>query len=108
MNLTHRFCFISLAFVCLCIFFVSPSISGEQAKNDTTFEQGKTDVLKGIETFEHSLTATKSCISGARTSEELNKCLIDEARIKFQHIQDLLSEMGMSWEERKLQRLKRD
>jgi len=108
MNLKHRFCLIILAFVYLCIFFVRPSISEEKSKNDTTFEQSKTEVLKGIETFEHSLTATKSCISGAKTSDELNKCLVDEARIKFQHIQDMLSEIGMSWEERKLQRLKRD
>ena len=97
-----------LAFVYLCIFSVRPSISEEGQQNGTSFEQNKAEVLKGIETFEHSLTATKSCISAAKTSAEINKCLVDEARIKFENIQDILSEMGMSWEERRLQRLKPD
>ena len=98
---------IGLFFVFLSVFFVRPAISEEPSQKSATFEQNKAEILKDVDVAEHTLKATKSCISGAKTSDELNKCQVDEATMRFQKVQDMLSEMGMSWEERKLKRLGR-
>lgn len=104
MRLEKRFYLIVLFFVFFCVFFVRPSISEEPSQKGAAFEQNKAEILKNLDVFEHSLKATKSCMSAAKTSDEFNKCQVDEATMKFQKVQDMLSEMGMSWEERKLKR----
>lgn len=108
MRLKKWFYLIVLFFVFLCVFFVRPSISEEPSQKNTTFEQNKAEILRDVDIAEHSLKAAKGCISGAKTSEELNKCQMDETTMRFQKVQEMISEMGMSWEERRLKRLGRE
>jgi hypothetical protein len=83
------------------------AVAGDAPK-DPAFEQKKVKALSNIELFEQRLHSTKNCISEARTSDELAHCHTDETTRKYQEVQQSLSEMGMSPEERRMNRLGRD
>lgn len=95
--------FTTLAFS--CFFFVSPTFSEDQAPDSTTFEQGKTHIIENIETLLEDLHRTRGCVSGAKTSVELEQCRKEMKIRNFQEVQDKLSEMGMSMEERRMKKL---
>ena len=86
--------------------FMHSSVSAEETENKSTLEKNKTEILNDIELFERSVNSTRSCVSEARTAEELTRCRMDEISIKFQKVQDDLSEIGMTPEERRMYELR--
>jgi hypothetical protein len=101
----HLYLFL-LAVVFLCGGFIYSSVSAEESENKSTIEKNKEEILKDIELFEHSVHSTRSCISEAKTPEELTRCRMDEITIKFQKVQDDMSEIGMTPEERRMYELR--
>jgi len=106
MNVNKHLYSIFAAFVFASLFFVGYSVSAEEPKNESTVEKNKTEILRDIDLFEQSLHETKSCISRAHTEEELDRCRTDETSKRFQKVQDSLSEIGMTREERRLYELR--
>lgn len=94
-------------FIFSCIFAFSAPVSAEQAQNETTLEKNKKEILRDIELFEHSLHKTKGCVSEAQTPDQMERCRTDETTLNFQKVQDSMSELGMTPEERRLKRLRR-
>ncbi len=95
------------AFIFLCLFSVHSAISEEASQQEPAIEKNKKEILSNIELFEHSLHTTKSCVSQAKTVEELEQCRIDEkATMKLQRAQDMMNEIGMSPEERRMHELR--
>lgn len=104
MTFGKYFCF--LLFIFTCAIFVHVPGYAEEPQNDSSLEKNKKEILNDIELFERNILTTKSCISQARTADELKRCRVDEARIKFQRVQDDLTEIGMTREERRLYELR--
>ena len=90
------------AVVFLCCGFMHSSVSAEEPQGKSTLEKNKAEILNDIDLFEHSAHSTKSCVSEARNSEELRRCSTDETKQKYQRVQDDMSEIGMSPEERRM------
>jgi len=90
------------AVVFLCCGFFHSSVSAEEPQSVSTLDKNKTEILNDIELFEHSARSTKSCVSEARTPEELKRCSADETAKKYERVQDDMSEIGMSPEERRM------
>ena len=95
-----------LAVVFLCGGFIYSSVSAEEPQNKSTLEKNKTEILNDIELLEHSAHNTRSCVSEAKTPDELRRCRIDETKQKFQRVQDDMSEIGMTPEERRVYELR--
>ena len=91
-----------LAVVFLCGGFIYSSVSAEETQNKSTLEKNKTEILNDIELFERSVINTRSCVSEARNADELARCRMDELAIKYQKVQDDMSEIGMSPDERRI------
>ncbi|MGO9015081.1 MAG: hypothetical protein ACLQF0_08880 [Dissulfurispiraceae bacterium] len=96
---TYLFLF---AVVFLCGGFIYSSVSAEEPKDKSTLEKNKTEILNDIELFEHSAHSTRSCVSEAKTPEELRRCPTEESIQKYQRIQDDLLEIGMTPDERRM------
>ncbi len=94
----YTFLFLS-AVVFLCGGFINSTASAEEPKDKSTLEKNKTEIIKDIELFEHSANDTRSCVSEAKTPEELRRCPSGETMEKYQRIQDDLLEIGMSPDE---------
>ena len=94
------------AVVFLCGGFIYSSVSAEEPQNKSTLEKNKTEILNDIELFEHSVHNTRSCISEAKTPEEMRRCSTEETLMKYQRIQDDLLEIGMSADERRMLELR--
>jgi len=82
--------------------FIYSSVSAEEPQDQSTLEKNKTEILNDVELFEHSARSTRSCVSEARTAEELRRCPTDDTKKKYQRVQDDMSEIGMSPEERRM------
>ena len=95
-----------LAVVFLCGGFIYSSVSAEEPQDKSALEKNKTEILNDIELFEHSAHSTRSCVSEAKTSEELRRCGIDEPKRQFQRVQDDLSEIGMTPDQRRVYELR--
>lgn len=100
---TYLFLF---AVVFLCGGFIYSSVSAEEPKDKSTLEKNKTEILNDIELFEHSVHTTRSCVSEAKTPEELRRCPTEETMQKYQRIEDDLTEIGMTPDERKMYELR--
>jgi uncharacterized protein YpmS len=98
------FCFLVLAFT--CIVFVYVPAYPEEPQSESSIEKNKKEILDDIELFEHNILTTRSCVSQAVTAEELQKCRVDEARIKYEKVQDDLMEIGMTPEQRRMYELR--
>ncbi len=94
------------AVVFLCGGFIYSTVSAEEPQDKTALEKNKAEILNDIELFEHSASSTRSCVSEARTDDELMRCRADETMKKYQKVQDDLSEIGMSPEERRMYELR--
>jgi NhaP-type Na+/H+ and K+/H+ antiporter len=94
------------ALIFLCAPFINSPLSAEEPQNQSTVEKNKAEILKDIDLFEESLHKSKSCISQATTKAEMEKCRMDEAILRFQKVEDMLSEIGMSMEERRMYMLR--
>ena len=86
-------------------FIYSPA-SAEDPQEKSTLEKNKTQILNDIELFEHSTQSIRSCVAEAKTPEELNRCRTDEAMKKYQQIQDDMTEIEMSPEQRRMYELR--
>ncbi len=95
-----------LAVVFLCGGFIHSLVSAEEPQNKSTLEKNKTEILNDIELFEHSANSTRSCVAEAKTPEELRRCGTEETTKKFQRVQDDMTEIGMSPEERRMYELR--
>ncbi len=95
-----------LAVVFLCGGFIHSTVSAEEPQDQSTLEKNKTEILNDIELFEHSANSTRSCVSEARTHDELMRCRTDETMKKYQRVQDDMSEIGMTPEERRMYELR--
>ena len=104
--MSFKYPYLFLVAVFLCSGFIHSSVSAEETQNKSTLEKNKTEILNDIELFEHSVNSTRSCVSEARTTEELTRCRMDEISIKYQKVQDDLSEIGMTPEERRMNELR--
>jgi len=94
--------FMSLAL--LCVFLICPA-SSEEPQKISTLEKNKAEIIGSIENFEQSLKVAKGCIAEAETETELERCR-ESIKIKaFQEVQEKLSEIGLTWEERRMKRL---
>jgi hypothetical protein len=65
-------------------------------------EKTKAEILQNIETLQTGLFKTKECLIEAKTEEEILRCKETLKIRKFEEVQDMLFEMGMSREERKM------
>lgn len=106
MSFDKHFFAIFTAFVLISVLFIVHPVAAEETGKESTVEKNKTEILKDIELFEQSLHNIKSCISRARTAEEINKCRMDETARRFQKVQDMLNEIDMTREERRLYELR--
>jgi hypothetical protein len=96
MVIHQRFIFFSL--LVLFIFsFVNPVFSEEK-----DLEKSKLEILEALETIQVGVFKTKECVIEARTEEELLRCKEALKMRKFEELQEMLSEMGMTREERKM------
>lgn len=90
--------FIFFSFLVLFIFsFVNPVFSEEK-----DLEKSKLEILEALETIQIGVFKTKECVIEARTEEELLRCKEALKIRKFEELQEMLSEMGMTREERKM------
>ncbi len=92
--------------VFLSAFFINSSLSAQESQDQSAVEKNKTEILRDMDLFEQSLHKAKSCISEAYTPDEMEKCRMDEAILRFQKVQDMLSEIGMTEEERRMHELR--
>ncbi len=99
--------FLSGLILAYCV-YVNPAVCAEQSQDESTVEKNKKEILKDIDLFEHGLHSTKSCVSEAKTIEELEQCRMDVRSIKLERAFDMLQEIGMTPEERRLYELRPD
>lgn len=89
-----------LRIIILLLIFLA--LVGVVSAEEKDIEKSKAEILQNIETLQTGLFKTKECVIEAKTEEELLRCK-EALRIrKFEEIQDMLFEMGMSREERKM------
>lgn len=102
----HRIVFFSyfMSLTLLCAFFIHP-VSSEEPQKISTLEKNKAEIIGSIEKFEQSLKVAKGCISEAETDAELQRCRESIKIRHFQEVQEKLSEIGLTWEERRMKRL---
>jgi ribosomal protein L7/L12 len=93
-----------LVFVLLFAFPICPAFSEEPQKDSTVIEKNKAEIIQSIEKFEEGLKITKGCISEAKTSTELERCRENIKTRELEEVQNKLSEMGESYQERKMKR----
>ncbi len=86
-------------FVFLSLIFVSQSFSQEMVS-----EEKKKEIIEDIETMELGLFELKACISKAKTSAEIERCREEIKMRRFLEVQDMLLELGMTREERRMKR----
>lgn len=79
------------------VLFVNPAFGEEK-----DLHKSKTQILEDIETIQAGLFKTKECVIEAKTEEELQRCKESLKIRKFEELQEMLFEMGMSREERKM------
>lgn len=91
------------AFILLSVLFIQPVFSEESA-----LEQNKAEILEDIGIILEGIYKTKACVTEARTPAELEKCREEVKMMRFQEVQDKLSEIGMSREERQLKKSPRE
>ncbi len=91
------------AFILLSVFFIQPVFS-----EDSALDQNKTQILEDIGIILEGMYKTKACVTEARTLAELEKCREEVKMMRFQEVQDKLSEIGMSREERQLKKSPRE
>jgi hypothetical protein len=101
----RKYLYLSL-FIFSCALLIHIPGYAEESKNDSSLDKNKQEILNDLELFEHNINSTKSCVSQARTDDELKKCRIDETRIKFQRVQDDLIELDMTPQQRRLYELR--
>ncbi|MBA4348610.1 MAG: hypothetical protein C0415_01280 [Thermodesulfovibrio sp.] len=92
-----------LVFILLFAFSICPAFS-EDPQKDSAIEKNKAEIIDSIEKFEQSLKVTKGCISEAKTSAELERCHENIKTRELEEVQNKLSEMGQSYQERKMKR----
>ncbi len=95
-----------LTVVFLCGGFINFAVLAEESQDKSTLEKNKTEILNDIELFEHSANSTRSCVAEAKTHDELMRCHADETLKKYQKVQDDMSEIGMTPEERRMYELR--
>lgn len=95
-----------LALVFLCGGLIHSTVSAEEPQDQSALEKNKTEILNDIELFEHNAHNTRSCVSEARTHDELMRCRPYQTMQKYQKIQDDLTEIGMTPEERRMYELR--
>ncbi|MDI6800450.1 MAG: hypothetical protein QMD01_00115 [Thermodesulfovibrionales bacterium] len=93
--------YIIAAFIFLLSF--QPAYSDDRSA-DSGLEQKKAQILEDIGTLEIGVSELKNCISRAKTAVELQRCREEIKIRKFHEVQDMLFEMGMDKEERKMKR----
>lgn len=86
----------------IILFFIFLALVGIVSAEEKDIEKSKTEILQNIETLQTGLFKTKECVIEAKTEEELLRCKEALKIRKFEEIQDMLFEMGMSREERKM------
>ena len=86
--------------------FIQSTVSAEESQDKSTLEKNKTEILNDIELFERSANSTRSCVSEDRTHDELMRCHTDETKKKYQRVQDDMTEIGMTPEERRMNELR--
>lgn len=96
------------AMLTLCLFaviFCLLLVPAFAQDNKQALEKEKQRLAQDIDDLVQGLRSTKSCVSEAGTLEDLNKCnnhSTEKVR-RFQKLQQELSEMGMTREQRKVQ-----
>jgi hypothetical protein len=94
--LRQSFIFFSLL-VFFLFSFVNPAFSEEK-----DLQKSKLEILEALETIQVGVFKTKECVIEAKTEEELQRCKEALKMRKFEELQEMLSEMGMTREERKM------
>jgi hypothetical protein len=92
-------------FTAILIFSANTAFSAEGTASPSDVEQTKTEILEKLGIVEMGLIEFRHCISAARTEEELLKCHEELKVRRFYEVQDMLFELGLEREERKLRRL---
>ncbi|MFA5354991.1 MAG: hypothetical protein WC291_12240 [Thermodesulfovibrionales bacterium] len=100
------------AFAFACAFavltFAGYASSAEKAAGESTLEKNKTEIIEDIGVLEKGLFKTRECVYGAQTPQEIERCREHLRTIQFQKVQQELNEMGMTREERKMERFPQD
>lgn len=99
--------FVSVLVFVSAFFMHSFAVAGDAPK-DPAFEQKRAEALTNIKLLEQRLNTTKNCVAEAATSAEAARCHTDETTRRYQEVQQSLSEMGMTHEERRMNRLRRE
>ena len=106
MTFRRNCCLFLSGLIFACCVAVNPAVSAEQSQEESTVEKNKKEILKDIDLFEQGLHRTKSCVSEAKTIEELEQCRMDERSLKLERAFDMMQEIGMTPEERRLYELR--
>jgi hypothetical protein len=107
-NIYFNAVFLTVIFIFFLVFSANTAFSAEGTappSDVADVEQTKTEILEKLGIVEMGLVEFRHCISAARTEEELLKCHEELKVRRFYEVQDMLFELGMEREERKLRRL---
>ncbi len=81
----------------------------QEAKGEgSTLEKNKKEIVEDLGVLEQGLYKTRECVYGAQTPEQLQRCRDHLRTLQFQQVQKELNEMGMTPEERKMERFPQD
>ena len=106
MTFRKNCCLFLSGLIFACFFCANPAVSAEQSQEESTVEKNKKEILNDIDLFERGLHSTKSCVSEAKTIEELEQCRMEATSMKLERAYDMLQEIGMTPEERRLYELR--
>ena len=101
----YRYFLTAFSVILFAVFFNS-AVMAEDSTEEAAVDKNKKEILKDIDLFQQSLNKTRSCVSEAKSAADIEKCSLGETTIRFQAIQDILNEIGMRPEERRLYELR--
>lgn len=103
----------TLRVICSAMFvflFLSPVlfVSSASSEDRPVLEQNKTEIIEDIESLVQGLHKTRDCVTEAKTEADFNRCPESIKIRRFQELQNKLNELGMTREERKMEKSPRE
>ncbi|HSB52289.1 MAG TPA: hypothetical protein VLD40_06490 [Dissulfurispiraceae bacterium] len=81
------------------------AVGEEKQQEGAAVDEEKQQILGRLDSVEEGLKITRKCVSEAKTPAELDRCYELKEMQKFEAVQDMIFEMGSSWEERRYRRM---
>ncbi len=107
MNRHHTLFLSVIISVALALLPIFPAFAQEKQDGQEDLEKTKAVILEDIETLVQGLKKTRGCVSEAKNAYELEICREEVKIKKYQELDSMLLEMGMTREEREAKRAPR-